>query len=139
MPLKLSIRDIPTGGLTIDRVVKPEEIGLTPDDCPIKSNLTVKARAERGSNFVIVQAAVNAVTQEYCARCLAPIDLTHDKEFTFHFEVQSPNDVFDVGEEIRQEFVLDTVTRILCRPDCKGICSGCGANLNTEQCRCKST
>jgi len=27
--------------------------------------------------------------------------------------------------------------RILCREDCKGLCPGCGANLNIEPCRCE--
>ena len=28
-------------------------------------------------------------------------------------------------------------TKNLCSPDCKGLCPGCGANLNHEACRCK--
>ena len=29
--------------------------------------------------------------------------------------------------------------RILCRPDCRGLCAKCGANLNSDKCDCKKT
>ena len=28
-------------------------------------------------------------------------------------------------------------TKTLCSEDCKGLCPGCGVNLNHEACRCK--
>ena len=34
-------------------------------------------------------------------------------------------------------FVLHLDTKNLCSPDCKGLCPGCGADLNREPCRCK--
>ncbi len=47
------------------------------------------------------------------------------------------------GEEIelstyaREQLILAIPIKLLCSEDCKGICGGCGANLNTEKCRCK--
>ena len=42
-----------------------------------------------------------------------------------------------VEELARDAFILDMDTKFLCSEDCKGLCSGCGANLNREACRCK--
>ena len=47
------------------------------------------------------------------------------------------NDEVDVEELARDAFILDMDTKFLCSEDCKGLCSGCGANLNREACRCK--
>lgn len=44
---------------------------------------------------------------------------------------------FDLDELVREAFILNMDTKTLCREDCKGLCSGCGANLNFEACRCK--
>ena len=47
------------------------------------------------------------------------------------------NDTVNVGELSREVFILNMPTKLLCREECKGLCSGCGANLNHEECRCK--
>ena len=44
---------------------------------------------------------------------------------------------FDLDELAWEAFILNMDTKTLCREDCKGLCSGCGANLNVEECRCK--
>ena len=40
-------------------------------------------------------------------------------------------------EIIRTVFVLNMDSRLLCSEDCKGICGGCGKNLNHETCVCQ--
>ena len=45
--------------------------------------------------------------------------------------------ILDAGEVFTTEFVLEMDTINLCREDCKGLCLGCGADLNTEPCQCK--
>ncbi len=46
------------------------------------------------------------------------------------------NDSVDVDEIITSAFVLDMDSRFLCRPDCRGICAQCGADLNDGPCGC---
>ena len=43
----------------------------------------------------------------------------------------------DVGDLAYTAFILDMDTKHLCSEDCKGLCPGCGVNLNQEPCRCK--
>ena len=38
---------------------------------------------------------------------------------------------------ITDEILMRWPIRVLCREDCKGICSQCGANLNYTQCGCE--
>ena len=47
------------------------------------------------------------------------------------------NDEVDVEELARDAFILDMDTKFLCSEDCRGLCPGCGVNLNRESCRCK--
>ena len=43
----------------------------------------------------------------------------------------------DLDNALTSALILDMDTKVLCREDCKGLCSGCGVNLNFEKCRCK--
>lgn len=43
----------------------------------------------------------------------------------------------DAGELMTTAFILDMDTKNLCSEECKGLCAGCGANLNEEPCRCR--
>lgn len=43
----------------------------------------------------------------------------------------------DLDEVMTTAFVLEMDSKNLCAEDCKGICAGCGADLNTGTCQCK--
>lgn len=47
-----------------------------------------------------------------------------------------PDAVLDVDEVVRTDALLAQPTKHLCREDCKGLCSRCGANLNHGKCAC---
>ncbi len=43
----------------------------------------------------------------------------------------------DVQERVLEEIILSIPLRILCDPDCKGLCPVCGVNLNETTCECE--
>ena len=47
------------------------------------------------------------------------------------------HDEVDLADLAGTAFILDMDTKTLCSEDCKGLCPGCGVNLNREACRCK--
>jgi uncharacterized protein len=103
-----------------------------------------------GRGDLIAQAATP------CVRCLEParIELRvpfHEVWFRREAEVdpaaipfgqEEPADFTYSGdtlypaEAFREVLMAELPDRPLCRPDCKGLCPGCGANLNAEACRC---
>ena len=46
-------------------------------------------------------------------------------------------DEVDLDDVATTAFVLAMDSKNLCSEDCKGICPGCGVDLNVEACRCK--
>jgi len=44
--------------------------------------------------------------------------------------------IIDLTDLIRQQLLLGMSMKHICRDDCKGLCSRCGANLNKEECSC---
>ena len=47
-------------------------------------------------------------------------------------------DSADLDEIIMTAYVLSMESKLLCRPDCLGLCDRCGANLNNGPCSCRS-
>jgi len=44
---------------------------------------------------------------------------------------------FDLDPLLREQAWVALPMKPLCRPDCRGICLECGANLNLEPCHCQ--
>ena len=42
----------------------------------------------------------------------------------------------ELGEAVREELILSMERYVVCDPSCRGLCPGCGANLNLETCDC---
>lgn len=87
-----------------------------------------------------------------CDRCLKPVE--EKMEICFTREVWAPGmaaepsvyeeqpfmDGFqlDVEDLLISEIVTSWPMKILCKPDCKGICPTCGRDLNTGTCKCET-
>jgi len=44
--------------------------------------------------------------------------------------------MIDLAPLARELSLLSMPTKVLCRPDCLGLCQECGANLNEGDCGC---
>jgi len=91
-----------------------------------------------------------------CARCLDPVPqrLTGDFDLIFRPEsVDGDGKERAISEEeteigyyskggllledvVREQVLLSLPARMLCGPECKGLCQHCGQNLNQAKCSC---
>ncbi len=53
-------------------------------------------------------------------------DEENEDEWVFQLE----GDSADLDDIVTTAFVLNMDSKLLCKPDCKGLCCRCGANLN---------
>ncbi len=58
------------------------------------------------------------------------------KDFMFNFQLEETKDYIFLGEEVRQEIILNLPVYFLCSEECQGLCQFCGGNLNKGECRC---
>ena len=67
-----------------------------------------------------------------CTRCLKPVET----EWRTPIEVMVPigGGTMDLTDEVRQSIALIQPMRILCKPDCKGLCTTCKKNRNDVTC-----
>ncbi len=73
--------------------------------------------------------------QHVCARCLSQVEEGIDLPFQMVYEVQGKDEI-DTTEDIREMLILDHPIKFLCTENCLGLCSVCGANLNSGPCKC---
>ena len=97
---------------------------------------------------VRLQAAIEAPCTAPCSRCLEPVRFLLEEILTAYVAEsgEAPDDDGDKlilplknGRYVElSEPVYAYPSKVLCSDDCKGLCPGCGCNLNTEQCSCVS-
>ena len=51
-------------------------------------------------------------------------------------EVDYLGRTLDIGPQVQESLLLLLPTKLLCRPDCAGLCSRCGADLDQGPCSC---
>jgi len=94
---------------------------------------------------------IMTVIEDSCSRCLTNIQVEIDAQaqgFLVHEAeeeeaLEGEEDVFLYEGEvlnfhniIRDTIIINIPQKLLCSDECKGICPGCGVDLNVEECKC---
>lgn len=105
-----------------------------------------------GSQALQVEARCQVSAEIPCGRCLEKVTRTFQVLFSRNVDMKGLGEEqkreldeysfitgteLDADDLVHNELLLQWPLRVLCREDCKGICSRCGANLNIEECGCE--
>ena len=89
-----------------------------------------------------------------CDRCACPVLWPVDDEFVYRVVAEesqladaevddesaalwlTDGPMLDLAEVFQERVFLALPAKVLCAEDCRGLCPGCGADLNQESCRC---
>ncbi len=103
-----------------------------------------------GSGELVVRGDVVGTVSQDCRRCLDGVERQVDVDITLLFV---PSDLLEeennetyrlemgvreieLDPYLRDEIVLAIPSFAECRVECRGICAGCGENLNESECKC---
>ncbi len=129
-------------------------------DVEFVGNVTGQITLQNVGGELAVWGRLRAVAVAECGRCLrehaVPLEFEFSETCKFA-QIDEPlsytqvtdedepapipvldGDAIDLSELVRQLLVLHLPARSLCRPDCRGICASCGADLNETTCACGS-
>jgi uncharacterized protein len=121
----------------------------------LNSPISVALSYYRAATEIFFQGQVSAHAVAKCGRCAEDFEGAYAREVRFvlvpaamgapgetrlsaedlEFSVYQGEEI-DLGPLIREQVLLALPTRPLCRDECRGLCPGCGANLNFERCGC---
>jgi len=154
----LEIKDIGDESLSVDQSIELGDPRQSGDDEIELLEVRLQGSARRGERGVEFAGRLTSRLRHPCVRCLAPFEIPVDGEFflvlvpdavefgTGDTElVEDDTNLFyaargkaDLGEIAREQISLNLPLKPLCRPDCRGLCPGCGANRNRLECGCQS-
>lgn len=144
-PLVLDTRTLarrPGQQQTLDRVVAaPAGLGSDVVGVPKGVDIQLDLRLESVVEGVLVSGSVRTQASAECVRCLDPVtfdvDLPVQELFAYPDAAaaaaeeieQLEDDLIDLTPAVRDAIVLALPLQPLCRDDCPGLCSVCGARL----------
>ena len=116
-------------------------------ETPFQQPVYVKGHVRNVADALVLEGEAATTLSLHCDRCWGPFEeekiFSLDTLLATEVENEDSDIVLldghevDLGELVREAVVLDMDTKHLCSENCKGLCAGCGVNLNHEECRCK--
>jgi uncharacterized protein len=144
-PLQINI-----GFLINQPIGTSRDIHFDLPDLSLSPDLEVKdfkglVRITRTPQGMLVQGNFDSMINSECVRCLAEflqsLTVSFSELYTFKFKSVTeanlilPDDgKIDLTPLVREFTLLEIPISPLCKPDCLGLCTVCGANLNEGFC-----
>lgn len=148
-------------GVENEVTISPEAMaGIFKDmDVTVSKPFEIHYVVEREKDSDTIHAAVDVrgEIEASCSKCLEPVRHTVDLHLKTDYLPALPDmsgdleaersssetgyyrHIIRLGDYIVSELVLSLPLRFICSEECKGLCPGCGVNLNREECRCAET
>ncbi len=117
---------------------------------PVTEPVCVTGTVRNTADVLVMKGNITTCLHGVCDRCATefsqqvniPVDVvlteelsSEESEDEWVFSIEA--DKADLEEIVRTVFVLNLDSKLLCRPDCKGLCCRCGKNLNEGGCSCE--
>ena len=117
---------------------------------PVTEPVIASGAVRNTAGVLVMTGLIRTTIHGVCDRCASDFDEVvelpmevvlvtelaneeNEDEWVFPLE----GDSADLEEIVRTVFVLNMDSKLLCKPDCKGMCCRCGKNLNHEVCSCQ--
>jgi len=122
------------------------------------ADLTGSVKLAHTNAGILARGHMSATATTACARCLelvqVPIDFELEELYVPTLDIVTgraltPEEddralwidefhILDLTEVLRQDVLIAMPPHVLCRPNCRGLCSACGQNLNENACTCQA-
>ncbi len=124
-----------------------------------KGPLKVHAEAQWAEGGLSVEIAVEMLLSAPCSRCLGPADIDIMNDFMYLYTLRkkgSPledsgeeeiifvpvdfwRNTINISDQVWETVMMSLPLRVICSPDCKGMCPLCGKSLSEGECGCAQT
>ena len=117
---------------------------------PVSEPVVAVGTVRNTADVLMMKGTITTCLHGVCDRCASdftqdveiPINVVlveelsnEDSEDEWVFPLEA--DSADLEEIVRTVFVLNMDSKLLCKPDCKGLCCRCGKSLNDGPCGCQ--
>ncbi len=154
----LDVKELAVRKIRIRKSYAPGTLDLHSGEFRQTGPLDVQATAELVDGQIRIFGQFHARLELVCARCLEPVVEDINRDFDLYYrkqaevakaeEVHLKQDDTEIGfyqgeglflsDVLAEQVNLVIPMKVICRSDCRGLCPQCGANLNSEECRCET-
>ncbi len=140
------------GRAWLDEEVPGDSPLFAGSDVRLAGPLHVEAEAQFAGADVVVRGSIEGAVEQECRRCLTAIEVDVADDFAVLYTEQLGDEEGDaelyplpvratkleLGEMVREQFLLAVPPFSLCRDACRGLCPQCGTDLNERECECET-
>ena len=132
--MKIYVNHVSEDGLDLAAEYDPIALEMNRADAQVAGPIRLEGRATLEAKELFVSAEVAYQLALTCARCLEPVTHRAAKSLFLHYDTTQES-VVDITGDVRQEIMLEYPLIALCQPECRGLCTVCGANWNHGTCQ----
>ena len=137
---------------TAEWLAGPESARVRNDCVCVSSDMEFRLDLARTANEITVRGKVAFSIASPCSLCLS--DVSSDMRLDVNLLLSSARrreasgsdgeadyetyegEKIDLGDYLREKINISLPFKVVCSEDCRGLCCGCGKNLNEEKCGC---
>ena len=154
--MKIDVCKVSRDGQPLDVGVCGEDVGELCPGITVADAVRFKGRVARMGHDLMLRGTALGMFRARCSRCLveftqrfdvlvaaryvletAPGDSTEEDEDVSELQFSYDGVDIDLVPPVRNELILEAPVKPLCSPECRGLCPGCGVDLNEEVCKCE--
>lgn len=135
--MKIEVSRITEEGILGQEDVDASLWDLDTEDVTFLGNIHIDAVFRKVKSEILVKVETSALQRVRCSRCLEFSEREENSIYYLSYEAQKIGRFLEIDNDVREQILLSWPMKILCRPDCKGLCPECGENLNSGDCKCR--
>lgn len=150
MSMQIKFTNYKNGLHQFDFDSKVEELGLEEN---FNGDVLLNCEMDKSSTQIVMNCNIQATAKYTCDRCTSEFEEKMETDFkNIYFFTQnkssdevdesgiyylsSDDDKIDLSKNTCENALLTIPMKVLCKDDCKGLCSMCGVNKNDKECNC---
>ena len=152
----VNVSEIKDGGLSLDLTRGPGWLGGSEKSevASVDSDIGFHIDLLRTAGEISVRGEIGFLAVARCSRCLSDVSVDTTVEVNL---ILSPSEAerkeeaggeidyetyrgrrIDLNDYMREQVNLSLPYKVVCSEGCRGLCGGCGRNLNEQQCDCET-
>lgn len=154
----LDVNELAIHKLRLRQSYAPGAVDYHTSDFRQVDPLVTRVNAEAIEGQIRIDGELHTRLEMVCARCLEPVVEEVSRDFDlFYRPLKSMTEAEEerlklddteiaffegdglfLTDVLAEQVLLAVPMKAICRSDCRGLCPHCGANLNTDECRCET-
>ena len=134
--MKIEVEKLQDEELTLTEDIPAESWEMDSFDIKFVDDIHMECTFRKVGREILVNCTVKTPLEITCSRCLEHVKQNKEYDITLSYSIGNLGEELEVDKDVREEVLLNFPMKVLCDPECKGICPGCGVNLNDGECEC---